>query len=147
MHQECDNWQCKECNPPPPVHPEYGNPVYDPYFKCWTYPYATRKIEYSPRKMEKPPSPPDTHDIGTLADYVPEDEKPETKDGGTNPVMEIQTQTTADVGVGGGRIDQEIAIQVVPPPRPMRYTREEAIRILVRVFRRLLYWRRLAHFR
>ena len=97
--------------------------------------------------MEKPPSPPDTHDIGTLADYVPEDEKPETKDGGTNPVTEIQTQTTTDVGVGGGRIDQEIAIQVVPPPRPMRYTREEAIRILVRVFRRLLCWRRLAHFR
>jgi len=40
VHEECEDWKCQECNPPPPTHPEYGPPVYDPYFKCWTYPYA-----------------------------------------------------------------------------------------------------------
>jgi len=36
----CEDWRCKECNPPPADHPEYGPPVYDPYFKVWTFPYA-----------------------------------------------------------------------------------------------------------
>ena len=37
---KCDDWRCQDCNPPPPSHPEYGPPVFDPFFKCWTYPYA-----------------------------------------------------------------------------------------------------------
>jgi len=85
---KCTDWKCQECNPPPPIHPEHGHPVYDPHFKCWTYPYATRRA--SPKK-EKPPSPPKMVDCATLADYYPEEVKPETAELPTQTIREIQT--------------------------------------------------------
>lgn len=87
-HDECTDWRCQECNPPPPIHPEYGPPVYDPYFKCWTYPYAQNIPKRVPK--EKPPSPakPETHEMEVQADYQPEP-KP--------PVNEIPTQTVCEI--------------------------------------------------
>jgi len=51
---------CNSCNPPPAnVDDDFGPPVFDPYYKCWTFPYAKPKpkevkveqIKYVPRPI------------------------------------------------------------------------------------------------
>jgi hypothetical protein len=36
----CKDWKCIICNPPPFTDKDYGLPIYDPYNKTWTFPYA-----------------------------------------------------------------------------------------------------------
>ena len=58
-HCPCEDWRCQTCNPPPETDKDYGPPVFDPYFKCWTFPYARpakkeKKVVY--KEKEKPPT-------------------------------------------------------------------------------------------
>jgi len=63
VHEECKDWKCTDCNPPPPTHPEYGPPVYDPYFKCWTYPYAQNKPKIVVKEQPSPEKKAEVHSI------------------------------------------------------------------------------------
>lgn len=73
----CEDWRCQICNPPPKTDEDYGPPVFDPYFKCWTFPYA------KPKKKEKkivikPREKPQTHNMEVQVEYH-EEPSPEKK--------------------------------------------------------------------
>jgi hypothetical protein len=147
--RQCADHRCTTCNPPPSDDPELGPPVYDPVFKCWTYPYYKKEEdkESSPEPKASPaPSPPkkEVHEIEVQVDYVPP-EKP--------LAIPISTQTfpkeVHEIEIQTGPVMRTVEIQAaVPrPPRSLKYTPDQAARMVQRIYRRLILFQRMVIFR
>jgi len=134
---ECEDWRCKECNPPPPTHPVNGPPVYDPYFKVWTYPYALNV----PKKVLVKPDIPEKEVVEMEAMEIQcdisEEEKPERVCIGTE-TNEPPTFTDTAMQYEPPRI---------PTPRRSRFNVIDAELIIRRALMRAYKMKQLAKFR
>lgn len=142
----CEDWRCVKCNPPPVTDEDYGPPVYDPYFKCWTFPYAKEKER--PKTPEKKvevvvvprPKPAQRTIEVQVPDWPEEPTKIQTDEKLVQTIAEVKTQTTHDN-----------PSQTVPPIERYVQTRRQefivdraaAIRVIIRFLRRVVRRRRL----
>jgi hypothetical protein len=141
----CNDHRCVKCNPPPVAEEHMGPPVYDPYYRCWTFPYA--KIERKPKEVivrrpkanHRPRTKVITHEVQAQVDMGgPETNEINTQTGNDKSTyMEAEKDTQTD-----GKVSK-----LAQTRRPKAMDPNAATMIIIRFLFRLAMKRRMNIYR